>query len=65
MEPQLAQIDADNKADLESKGMTIIEYSPDFFNEILALDGVKELYSNIDAAVNGLGTTLQNDLAAA
>ena len=65
MAPQLAQIDADNKAVLEEGGMTIIEYEPEFYDEILALDGVQALYKQIDEAVGGLGTTLQADLEAA
>lgn len=65
MSAQLAQIDEDNKADLESKGMTITEYGPEFYEEVLALPGVQDLYKSIDASVNGLGTTLQEELAAA
>ena len=44
--------------------MTIIEYGPEFFDEILALPAVKELYKKIDDSVGGLGTVLQNELAA-
>lgn len=58
MRPQLADIDADNKALLEEKGMTIINYDNAFFDEVLALDGVQQLNANIDAQVNGLGTVL-------
>ena len=65
MAPQLAQIDADNKAVLEEGGMTIIEYPAEFYDEILALDGVKALYAQIDEAVGGLATTLQESLASA
>lgn len=65
MNPQLAQIDADNKKVLEDGGMTIIEYDADFYDNILNLDGVKELYTKIDTDINGLGTLLQEALAAA
>lgn len=65
MSAQLAQIDADNKADLESKGMTITEYAPEFYDEVLAVPGVQELYTTINASVNGLGETLQAELEAA
>ncbi len=65
MAPQLAQIDADNKAVLEEGGMTIIEYEPEFYDEILALDGVQALKKQIDEAVGGQGTTLQAALEAA
>lgn len=60
MNPQLAQIDADNKKILEDGGMTIIEYPAEFYDGILALDGVKALYADIDAnQINGLGAILQ------
>ncbi|MBQ0000375.1 MAG: TRAP transporter substrate-binding protein [Clostridiales bacterium] len=65
MRPQLADIDASNKAILEKNGMSIVEYDADFFDSVLALDGVQALYSDIDAQVNGLGTTLQESLEAA
>ena len=43
--------------------MTIINYDKAFFDQILNLDTVKKLYKDIDSQVNGLGTTLQNELA--
>ena len=63
LRPQLADLDASNKAKLEEGGMTITEYPAEFYDEILALDSVKALYEKIDADVNGLGTALQNALA--
>lgn len=63
MRPQLAEIDDSNKKALEDKGMKIINYDQSFFDEILALDTVQQLYKDIDAQVNGLGTTLQEELA--
>jgi tripartite ATP-independent transporter DctP family solute receptor len=65
MNPQLEKIDQDNKAILEEGGMTIIEYPPEFYDEVLALDGVKALYADIDAKIGGLGTLLQEALEAA
>lgn len=65
LRPQLAEIDEANKKALEEKGMTVIEYENSFFDEILALDSVKKLYEDIDGQVNGLGTSLQEALAAA
>lgn len=55
---QLLDIDKNNKAILEKAGMTIINYDNSFFDEILALDSVKNLYANIDKQVNGLGSVL-------
>lgn len=60
---QLATIDADNKAELENRGMTLIEYAPEFYDEVLAVPGVVKLYEDIDSQIGGLGTTLQEALA--
>lgn len=65
LRPQLADIDAKNKKDLQDKGMTLIEYDTAFFEEILAMDAVKKLYTDIDGQIGGLGTTLQDSLASA
>ncbi len=62
MRPELANIDKTNKEALVSKGMTLQEYPAEFYNGILALDGVKALYQQIDEQVGGLGTTLQKEL---
>ena len=61
--PQLTQIDQDSKKALEEGGTTIIEYDDSFYDEVLALDGVKALYEDINTKVNGLGTVLQDSLA--
>ena len=58
MRPQLEQIDTDNKKILADGGMEIIEYEDSFFDEVLALDGVKKVYEDIDSQTSGLGTTL-------
>ena len=63
LRPQLADLDATNKAKLEQGGMTITYYEASFYDSILALDGVQALYADIDAKVGGLGTALQNALA--
>lgn len=63
MAPQLSKIDTDNKQILKDGRMTIIEYDNAFYDEILNLDGVKALYTKIDSAIGGLGTTLQESLA--
>lgn len=65
MRPQLADIDADNKATLEEKGMKIITYDNSFFDEILALDAVQQLNAAIDQQANGLGTVLLESLETA
>lgn len=65
MRLQLTDIDTENKQALVDGGMTLIEYDDSFFDEVLALDAVQELYTSIDEQVNGLGTTLQESLEAA
>ncbi len=63
MSAKLKDIDSSNKKALEEKGMTMIEYDAAFYDEVLALPGVQDLYKQIDETVGGLGTTLQNELA--
>ena len=65
MSAQLADIEATNLGTLEERGMTIIEYGPEFFDEVLALPGVQELYASIDEQTGGLAQILQDELAAA
>ncbi|MBR1565913.1 MAG: TRAP transporter substrate-binding protein [Oscillospiraceae bacterium] len=62
MRPQLESIDADNKALLQEKGMEIIEYPDTFFDEVLGMDSVQKVYSDIDAATNGLASLLTSAL---
>lgn len=65
MNPQLEQIDLDNKKVLTDGGMTLVEYDAAFYDSILALEGVQALYKEIDEnQVNGLGTLLQAALEA-
>ena len=63
MRPQLESIDQENKQKLVDGGMQLIEYSNDFYDEVLAVQGVQDLYTKIDGDVNGLATTLQESLA--
>ena len=63
MRPQLEKIDKDNKDILVNAGMTLIEYDNSFFDEILALPAVQQLYDDIDKnQINGLGTKLVSAL---
>lgn len=65
LRPELTKIDEENKKALGDKGMTLVEYDAAFFDEILNLDTVKKLYTDIDSQIGGLGTTLQNSLETA
>lgn len=62
MRPRLEQIDKTNKEKLKAGGMTIIEYPNSFFSDVLALQGVRDLYRRIDNATNGLGSVLEKSL---
>lgn len=62
MRPQLTEIDQSNKQILVDGGMKLIEYDNAFFDDILAVQGVKDLYAKIDNATNGLATVLQDSL---
>ncbi|MBQ3586350.1 MAG: hypothetical protein II964_06505, partial [Synergistaceae bacterium] len=44
-------------------GMKMIEYDNSFFSDVLAIQGVRDLYKRIDAATNGLASTLEKSLA--
>jgi TRAP-type C4-dicarboxylate transport system substrate-binding protein len=61
--PELEKLDQDSKAKLKDGGMEMVEYDDAFYDEVLALDGVKALYADIDKDVDGLGTLLQQELA--
>ena len=63
MRPKLEEIDKSNKAILEKGGMKIINYDNSFFSDVLAIQGVKDLYKRIDNATNGLASTLEKSLA--
>ena len=49
---------------LVENGMTLIEYDQSFFDEILAIPAVQDLYKSIDNDTNGLASILQQELAA-
>ena len=62
MRPQLESIDQENKDILVNGGMTLIEYDAAFYDTILNLDGVKDLYTKIDGDTNGLANLLMGAL---
>jgi len=53
IEAQLAQINADNTKKLVDGGMELIELPAEFIDQVLAVDGVKQLYADIDASIGG------------
>lgn len=64
MRLQLKTIDEESKQTLIDGGMQLIEYDDSFYDEILALNGVKALYDDINnSQANGLGTLLTESLS--
>lgn len=61
--PLMENVDIYHKEKLVEAGMTLIEYDDSFRENILALDGVKKLYDEIDKnQTHGLGTLLMEEL---
>lgn len=65
LRPELSEIDRENKEKLAEKGMKLQDYPDSFYDEILSIEAVQELYRSIDGQAGGLGTTLQKELEAA
>lgn len=62
MSAKLLEIDSSNKKLLQEKGMTMITYGDSFFKDILAIQGVKDLYTKIDQDTEGLAAIMQKEL---
>ncbi len=63
MRPKLEEIDKSNKDILVKGNMKLIEYDNSFFTDVLAMQGVRDLYRRIDSATNGLASSLEKSLA--
>lgn len=61
---RLTELDKSSKDTLAARRHGDGEYAPEFYDEILNLQGVQDLYTKIDGEVDGLGTILQDELAA-
>ncbi len=62
--PEISNIDTGAKKTMIEKGINMIEYDEAFFNELLALDAVKAVYTDINGQTNNLGTILIDTLEA-
>ena len=62
MRPKLEEIDKSNKDILIKGNMKMIEYDNSFFSDVLAMQGVRDLYRRIDNATNGLASVLEKSL---
>ena len=62
MRKRLSDIDFNNKNVLESSGMYIVEYDRYFFEDVLSIQAVKDLYSKIDTETSGLASALVKSL---
>ena len=62
MRPEMTAIDEESKGQLVNGGMQIISYDDGFYQDVLALSPVQDLYAAIDEQTGGLATTLQEQL---
>ena len=62
---QLKSLDEDSIQTIKDAGATIIEYDDDFYDSILALEGVKNLQADISNQTNGLSDKLIAELETA
>ena len=62
---QLDSLDSDSEQTMVNAGVEVIEYDQSFFDEVLKLEGVQKLYSDISSQTNGLSDTLISALAKA
>lgn len=62
---QLKSLDEDSIQTIKDAGATIIEYDDDFYDSILALEGVKNLQTDISNQTNGLSDKLIAELETA
>ncbi len=63
MRPLMAEVDRYHKQKLTESGMKLIEYDDAFYESVLALDGVRALYDNIDRnQTGGLAGLLMEEL---
>lgn len=62
LSPTLVQVDRDCKEKLQKKGMTLVTYGPEFYQEVRNQPAVQELYKKIDAQTGGLGTLMVEEL---
>ena len=63
MRPLMKDVDAFHKQKLVESGMKLIEYDDEFYDSVLALEGVRALRYYIDKNQSaGLGALLTEDL---
>lgn len=62
---QLGDLDAASTQTMLDSGMELIEYGDGFFEEVLALDAVQDLYDSISEQTNGVSDMLIGELGKA
>lgn len=58
VQPGMTATDQENEQIMVDAGMEVIEYDDQFFEDLMALDGVKQLYSDISDQTDGLSDTM-------
>lgn len=62
IKPQITELETTNIGVFEDAGAQIIEYDDSFFEQVLALDGVQQLYADISSQTGGLSDTMVAEL---
>lgn len=62
IKPKITELETQNIGVFEDAGAQVIEYSDDFFEQVLAVKGVQDLYADISSQTNGLSDTMVAEL---
>ncbi len=58
IQPQITELDKSSIKTMTDAGMKVIDYDDGFFDQVLALDGVKKVYSDVSKQTDGLSDTM-------
>ena len=60
--PMITELETQNIGVFEDAGAQVIEYGDDFFEQVLAVEGVQQLYADISSQTGGLSDTMVAEL---
>lgn len=64
IKPQMTQIEEDDIQVMKDAGMNIVEYDQSFYDQLVNLPGVQQLYADISSQTGGLSDILISELQA-
>ena len=62
IKPKITELETQNIGVFEDAGAQVIEYGDDFFEQVLAVEGVQQLYADISSQTGGLSDTMVAEL---